>query len=223
MIFVTGDTHGMIDFDKLKSEELSRLTKSDYVIIAGDCGVAWSQKTLEKNIAEYEKLPFTTLFIDGNHENFDILNKYQVVNRDGGKAHVISPSVIHLMRGQIFTIEDKTFFTFGGAVSTDKHYRKEGVSWWKEEEPDETEYDEAVANLEKVNYKVDYIITHTIDERAFYYYPMNSYGFHIYHISRRLNYFEETVQYKHWYFGHYHLNAVLNDKKTALYDSIVKL
>lgn len=29
--------------------------------------------------------PFTTLFVDGNHENFDLLNAYPVENWHGGK------------------------------------------------------------------------------------------------------------------------------------------
>ena len=62
---------------------------------------------------------FTTLFVDGNHENFDRLYEYPVEEWHGGKVHKIRPSVIHLMRGQIFEIEGKSIFTFGGASSHD--------------------------------------------------------------------------------------------------------
>ena len=33
-------------------------------------------------------------------------------------------------------------------------------SWWSQELPSKEEMDEGLSNLEKVNYKVDYVITH---------------------------------------------------------------
>ena len=68
------------------------------------------------------------------------------------------------MRGQVFEIDGKTFFTMGGAESTDKMYRKEGKSWWAREMPSTEEYEEAVANLEKHSGKVDCILTHCAPE-----------------------------------------------------------
>lgn len=44
MIYITGDTHGQIDFSKLLSTKLMDLTENDYVIICGDCGVLFSLK-----------------------------------------------------------------------------------------------------------------------------------------------------------------------------------
>ena len=66
-----------------------------------------------------EGKPFTTLFVDGNHENFDRLYAYPVEEWHGGKVHKIRPSVIHMMRGQVFAIDGKSVFTFGGASSHD--------------------------------------------------------------------------------------------------------
>ena len=65
------------------------------------------------------------------------------------------------MRGRIFQIGAVTFFTFGGADSVDKQFRKEGVSWWPQERQTEEEFAEGMNNLAKHNYLVDYIITHT--------------------------------------------------------------
>ena len=42
---------------------------------------------------------------------------------------MISDSICHLMRGQVFDIDGKTFFTFGGGNSIDKAWRTPGVSW----------------------------------------------------------------------------------------------
>ena len=133
MIFITGDTHGNIDIKKLNSRmfpEQKTLAKSDFVIIAGDFGLIWDEsKECQYWIKWLSEKKFTTLFIDGNHENFNLLNTYEVANWNGGKVHKISETIIHLMRGQVFSIDDHKFFTFGGAKSSDKEYRTENVSW----------------------------------------------------------------------------------------------
>ena len=69
--------------------------------------------------------------------------------------------MIHLMRGQIFKIDGLKFFTFGGAYSIDKMSRAEGISWFPEEIPSREEYEEGWKNLEKEDFQVDYILTHT--------------------------------------------------------------
>jgi len=226
-IYITGDTHGGIDFLKLRlfADSNPQLTRDDHVIIAGDFGAVWSVKTLSKNLKPYEELPFTVLFVDGNHENFDLLNAYPVTEWNGGKVHMIKPNIIHLMRGQVFEIEGKTFFAFGGATSIDKAFRREGISWWQDELPTDDDLQEAFKNLERYNFKVDYIITHACDEKALYYPPLklgNS-MFSTYPENRMLSNFEERVEYKHWYFGHYHLDGDLTDKKTVLYQEIKRV
>ena len=66
-----------------------------------------------------ENKPFTTVFVDGNHENYKRLNIYSVKEWNGGKVHEIRPHILHLMIGEIFTIESRKFFAFGGASSHD--------------------------------------------------------------------------------------------------------
>lgn len=225
MIFVTGDTHGQIDFEKLKvfSNENTSLTKNDYMIICGDFGGVWNPLTIDKELEPYINLPFTVLFIDGNHENFDLLSEYQISNWHGGKVHFISENIIHLMRGQVFDIEGLLFFTMGGATSTDKKMRIENISWWKEEEISEDDIIEANKNLEKVNYKVDYVITHACSEDC-YFYPLFRLGYYkSYRENRVLTNFNALIDYKHWYFGHYHLDGRVDDKRTALYDEIIRI
>ena len=159
MIFITGDTHGNIDIKKLNSRmfpEQKTLAKSDFVIIAGDFGLIWDEsKECQYWIKWLSEKKFTTLFIDGNHENFNLLNTYEVANWNGGKVHKISETIIHLMRGQVFSIDDLKFFTFGGAKSSDKEYRTENVSWWKQEMPSEEEYNEGLRNLRNNDWTVD--------------------------------------------------------------------
>ena len=226
VINVTGDTHGMCDFFKLLkfAKENEHLTKKDFMIIAGDAGVAWDKATLKKDLRQYSKLPWTTLFVDGNHENFDILNSYPVQKWRGGKVHKLRKDVIHLMRGQVFKIDGKKIFTFGGGTSIDKAFRQEGISWWREELPTYEELDEAEANLKKHKWTVDYIITHSCSERTLYRLPLYDRPAKMKPCLDNaflLNF--EKVNYKHWYFGHYHLDYQVSEKQTALYHDIVTL
>lgn len=227
MIYVTGDTHGLQDFYKLHifAGQHPELTKSDYVIIAGDFGGVWESKTLAADLKPYTELPFTVLFVDGNHENFDLIETFPVEEWKGGKVHKIKQDIIHLMRGQVFEIEGKTIFTFGGATSIDRFMRREGISWWKQELPTYEELDEGVANLKRYENKVDYIITHSCGERALNYPAVRNAAALKINCpeSQMLSYFEDIAGFTHWYFGHFHIDARLSDRYTVLYHEVVEL
>ena len=229
-IYICGDTHGRVDTQKIEKYKWPKLTKKDYLIICGDVAIAWyginfKGDDLDAPIKKYwESKPFTVLFIDGNHENFNVLNNYPVEEWNGGKVHKISNNIYHLMRGQVFTISDKTFFTMGGGVSVDRAYRLPERSWWKEEMPSKEEYAEGLKNLANHNNKVDYILTHAaskemtikvlnkidIDNGEF---ELNEYFDNI----------EKNIEFTHWYFGHLHRDMEIDEKHTILYQNIIKI
>ena len=228
MIYITGDTHRQIDNRFLQLEDL---TKNDYLIILGDFGGIWNGN--DKYFMPFLKNQnYNILFIDGNHENHKMLNEYPIEMWNGGKIHRIENNIIHLMRGQIFNINNLSFFTFGGAYSIDKNIRTEFIDWWKEEEGNYEEMNEGLDNLSKYNNKVDYILTHagpkTPIENYFKCLNKNFNG------SLTESYLDEiynSVDYKHWYCGHYHENTQLdwfnNDETknniTILYNKVVKI
>lgn len=176
MIYATGDCHG--NYRRFAAEifpEQKEMSKDDYVIICGDFGY-WDESKEQKYWMKWlDSKPFTTLWIDGNHENFDLLKKQKVAKWHGGNVQYIEPSVIHLMRGQIYELEGLKIFTFGGAKSRDisggiletsdprfrakrkrldknqELYRINHVSWWKEEMPEEEELAEGLRNLIRNN------------------------------------------------------------------------
>lgn len=227
MFYITGDTHGMTDWEKINTsnfpEQKYMSDYYDFLIVVGDFGGIWDGAEQDNYILKtYNQRNFTTLFIDGNHENHDLLDKYPVEEWNGGKVHKISDRVIHLMRGQVYNIFGTTFFTMGGAESTDKEYRKEGESWWAREMPSDEEYEEALRNLEKVNFEVDIVLTHCAPEG---YIGKNMSAVYNSDISRLLannmagvvdrsgnrltKFFDELItehglKFRHWYFGHYH-------------------
>lgn len=226
-IYITGDTHGEIDIHKLSSCNFpsAGLTKSDYVIIAGDFGLIWKGEpdATERYWLDWlDSKPWTTLFIDGNHENHARLSMYGVEVWNGGKVHRISESVIHLMRGQVFTLDGKTFFTMGGAASVDKALRTPYVSWWPEEIPSSRELGEAFDNLEAHNWKVDYVITHCPPAKALLQIPLLSHqidGF-----GNWLQGMADALDFKQWFFGHMHEDIRLEGGRfEGLYNDIYDL
>lgn len=224
MIFVTGDTHMPIDIHKLNSKkfpEQKSLTKNDYVIICGDFGGVWDNSKTDRYWLKWlQQCNFTTLFIDGNHENFELLYKYPVENWNGGKIHKITKSVFHLMRGQVFNIDNKKIFTMGGASSRDRLFRINHKSWWEEELPCKAEMAEGIKNLEINNNKVDIIISHCCPTSIMK--TLNT----EYNSDKLTEYFENLqclIEYKQWFFGHYHEDEKINDKYTVLYNDIIKI
>lgn len=250
MIYITGDCHG--DFRRFSKEifpEQSEMSKDDYVIICGDFGGVWN-KDLESPEETWwlnwlQDKFFTTLFVDGNHENFDRLYRYPVEEWNGGKVHKIRPSVIHLMRGQVFEIDDRRIFAFGGVSSHDidggilepndpeykqkkkvldrgrKPYRINHLSWWKEELPSEAEMQEGLENLLRYGNKVDFIVSHCCASGSLALLGQCSYK------PDYLNtYFEEIrrkVDFKKWFFGHYHENKNVNAEEILLYEQIIRI
>lgn len=198
MIYITGDTHS--DFSRFTEENFqiqSEMTKDDYIIICGDFGGVWTfeeESSREKELLDWlGNKNFTTLFVDGNHENYTRLYNYPIEEWKGGKVHKIRDSVLHLMRGEIFDIDNKQIFAFGGAKSHD--IQDEILNL------DEEEIQNGISNLEKVNYKVDYVISHC--------YPTSiqtlinsTYKRDI--LTDYLQQISEKCTFKRWYFGHYH-------------------
>ena len=157
----------------------------------------------------------------------------------------LHPSVLHLMRGQVFELCGKTFFTFGGASSHDvsggildrsdpsyqekkrkldrgwKPYRINHLSWWKEELASEEEMEEGRNNLAAHDNRVDFIVTHCCASSV-----QDAIGEGLFQKDRETEYLEEilqTVQFQKWFFGHYHDNRNVDEKKILLYEQIIRV
>ena len=250
MIYITGDCHR--DFKRFNTRifpEQKEMTKEDYVIICGDFGGVWNkgeESKEEKHLLDWlESKSFTTLFVDGNHENFDRLYDYPVEEWKGGKVHKIRPSVIHLMRGQVFEIDGQNIFAFGGASSHDIDggilepddpyykqkkkkldkrrcpYRINHVSWWQQELPSEEEMEEGRRNLAAHDNMVDFIVTHCCASST-----QILLGGSMYTPDIETAYLEEIrqkVKFKKWFFGHYHDNRNVNAEEILLYEQMIRI
>lgn len=231
MVYVTGDIHGEIGFDKL--EKLPANCES--LIILGDFGLIFDQveTMMERHLFSIlESKDITFYVVDGNHENFHRLNSYPRIKRNGGMVGKIRDNIFHLRRGNIYTIDGKTVFVMGGGLSVDKKYRTENISWWKEEEPSKQEIENAIVNLNKVGRKVDYILTHSCPASIKKYlnghFVLSGFADTKGSSDSITEYFLDElldVEFKVWYFGHYHTNIIIEDddlgRFVGLYNNVI--
>lgn len=224
MIYITGDTHG--DISCFKNPKLKKLGEKDYVIVCGDFGFIWNtdDPKEKKNLEWLKKRKYTICFVDGAHENFEVLNSYRPYRWKGGNTHKIADNIYHLMRGEIFTLENKTFFVMGGGESEDAYMRKDGVSWWVDELPSAEELKNGAVNLTETDKNINYILTYEAPTIAkdilrqrmnknTIITPLNTY----------LQEILKNVAYLHWYFGSLHIDANISKKMTAVFSEFIAI
>ena len=233
--------------------EQEEMTKEDYVIVLGDFGGVWyaaddagHQKAERYTLDELDRRSFTTLFIPGNHENYARLmsDEFQTADWHGGKVKQIRPSVRMLMRGEMYEIDGARFFAFGGARSHDisdglldgddpdwkkkakelsrqglYRYRVKGISWWPQELPTQDEMRHGLATLERYGWKTDFVLTHCAPSST-----QTLLGIH--ENDCLTGYLEEIrcrLDYKKWFFGHYHGNKYVNTQDILVYEQIIRI
>lgn len=240
MIYLTGDLHGNPSKLDLFHEKTGKnLTRDDYMIILGDFGMIWSTDMQYGYFAdmirihEYfeQKYPWTTLFIDGNHENFVHLKQFRKKKWNGGQVSMLTEHCLWLRRGNIYTINGHTFLTIGGAYSVDKAWRTPLVSWWKDEAITRRDINTAKKNLALYDNKIDYILTHcaptSVHQIIARQEKYSDYNHGCKPDSKNealLQEINDLVDFKQWYFGHYHINRKFdNEKYVCLYHNIVPL
>lgn len=242
MIRLTGDIHG--EYDRLA--EYLPASRDDYVIILGDFGVLWDgSRAEEQALDDIEAMGLTVLFLDGNHENYDLLSKYPITQWHGGKVQRLRPHLIHLMRGQIYEIEGHTFFVMGGAECHDieggvidlddpkarskiriarlrmQNFRIKNLSWWAAELPTDEELAEGTQNLAAIGNQVDVVLTHCAPTSI-----QRKINAREYPVNRLTDYLEtvnQNVDYSLWFFGHYHKDRVIDGKHILLFTGSVIL
>lgn len=251
MVYITGDCHA--EFTKFSTKnfpEQKEMTKDDIVIVCGDFGGVWYDDKTERYWLKWlNAKPFTTVFVDGNHENFDRLysDEFPIVDFHGGKAHQIREHIFHLIRGYVFDFEGKKFFAFGGARSHDVQdgvldmanyanetlfrqdvalhqllkmaFRVNHVSWWEQEMPSREEMDFGRKTLEDNGNEVDFIITHCCPQEVASFLGYRQPDL----LTAYFNGIAHDVKFDKWYFGHYHDTKTTFCKFVMLYERIERV
>jgi len=231
-IFVGGDTHGKQDIKYMNtwySKNHENISQEDIFIQLGDWGAIWFdkhnihkyKKDLELQV-KWSKKKFTTLVVPGNHENYEIIDRLPSKEVFGGKVKVLSPTNIYnrerihkdiylLQRGEIYTINGLKILALGGAMSHDKSTRTVGVDWWERELWSFEEESNCISNLDKVDWKVDFVVAHTCPEEVSRMILTRN-GKEFYSIDPTSKFFShlisEGLRFKEWHFGHWHEDGV---------------
>ncbi len=212
MIYVTGDMHGQPEV--FSERKLGQIKKNDTLIVTGDFGFIWDQSKEElKNLKKLQKKKYNILFVEGAHENLELIREHEEVEFCGGKAYRIAPNIYCLCRGVIYTIEGRRIFALGGGLPPFEEQENENPPSM----PDDDELNLAVENLQKHHREVDLIITHEapasvkklVDRRA----AIND-----------LNIFLDTVlhntRYGKWFFGSLHQDRIISENLICVFEDV---
>ncbi|HIP33851.1 MAG TPA: metallophosphatase family protein [Bacteroidia bacterium] len=233
--YVYGDTHQNIDTKVLNDwshKHQNKLSKEDVLIVLGDWAGIISKKYRgirkeEKLLRKWIRKPFTLLVQLGNHENYDKIEKLPTIEMFGGKVYekVVNEygkkiklgSIYIMQRGEIYTVNGKTIFSMGGAMTYDPN----PDFYWSRELPSKDEYQYAFNKLKSIDFKVDYVITHNcpVEVGNELKNEFKAYGRSMrdtYRLSRKTEdpisrWFSIIVRryklsFTQWHFGHWHLN-----------------
>ena len=135
-------------------------------------------------------------------------------------AHLIAPNIFHMMRGEIFTIDDRTFFAFGGGHSQDFEFRQGTRNWWQREQPTHSEIRRAIHNLNLHDAKGG-LHYHT---RAACF-SEGLFGCGHAAASGNSHVFEDIIkqcEYRKWFFGKCHMDQFIPMKFYAMFEDVLR-
>lgn len=226
MIYITGDTHNTIDMHNASAKQIryyceqqnAKYTDITTLIILGDFGLPWFECDVDENgihpenkedkylLDWYKEKPFNILAVQGNHDNYSMIEKLSEVEMFGDKVRKVSVNIFYLERGHFYIIEGLSFLVLGGAKSHDNKFRKENIDWWKQEEMSQSEMNDCLANLPLHNNKVDYVLSHDGPIIGLKYLPGKD-NLSDSEVNTTLRFNDEIdfcLEYKKWFFGHRH-------------------
>lgn len=148
-IAVAGDWHGHSMGASMSLEKVSELSDAQIILHLGDFGL-WTGNSgrkyffyVNKILTKLDHYLFVTL---GNHENYDLLAKFEdVPGMPGCKFSPDHDRIIFFARGFDWEWNDKKFMSFGGANSIDRQFRTEGKDWWVGEQITDADVDAGIS------------------------------------------------------------------------------
>lgn len=139
-LLLAGDTHGNGRWCSVLSA-IARRHQCDAVVQLGDFGFwphqEWGRQFF-KHVSELAAAGPPWYWLDGNHENHDMLQALLETRPDASSASSpveIAAGLHYLPRGCRWEWSGVRLGALGGAASIDADWRTEGVSWWRSEEP----------------------------------------------------------------------------------------
>ncbi len=252
MLYFHGDIHGNIigNFSYRRNPEMRALTKDDYLIVLGDCGVPWNYATEKRDLHQLDwlnKKPYKTIFITGNHDNYDLIEQMPQINFCNGIARQAVfkdktfENIVYIDKPTTLDIQEQHILVIPGADSHDiqdgiidgndpnwkklyktawksgKWVRVSHITWWSQEK---LQIDE-IEKILKTNNSFDFILSHECPSSQLRYF------------SRRfsptdgeiyLEQVKEKVDYKIWLHGHMHQDVNnYHNNIICLYEDLLSL
>ena len=212
--------HG--DISRFKNKTLRKLKKSDCLIVCGDFGFLWDDSPREQRLRKWiGKRRYHVLFVDGGHDNHDLLARYEKTSWNGGTVQVISGKLKYLCRGEIFDIDGNSVFVFGGGTSMDADVRLPHGSWWPQEMPTDEEIAQARANLAARGNAVDFIITHQSSSKIKT--LLGAGGQEADALNVFFDELRRDCRFRRWFFGSFHSDKLIPPLETALFQSFAEM
>lgn len=212
--YITGDTHR--DFDRIELFcKQNNTTIDDVMIILGDAGINyylnWSDHEIKERLS---KLNITLFCVHGNHEERPwLIAEYDEVIWNEGIVYIENqyPNILFAKDGEIYNFHGLKVMPIGGAYSVDKYYRlSHGLQWFESEQPDENIKAYVEAQLDKVNWSIDVILSHTVPidtEPKWSFLPGLNQSTIDKSTEKWLQYLYDNLHFSKWYAGHYHVES----------------
>lgn len=210
-LYITGDIHGnfkpLVFYLRTKKEQKNELNDIWNVIVCGDIGMGFERPNyykdtfsrLNKKLVEENICLF---FLRGNHDN-------PVYFTEETPLDIEFSNIRFLKDYEIIRLCGYNILPVGGATSIDQAFRRENVSWWKDEKVQVFSQEE----IRKLK-DVDIVCTHCAPQ---FVNPQFDYGYNdgvneVMLLSKHDRiilmslYFEliKNNDLKWWFYGHYH-------------------
>lgn len=153
-ILIAGDTHGNRGAWKYSIFPRAAKLDCDRIFQVGDFGFyRYDAKYLRKLSYYTGEFGISIDWLDGNHEDFDQLEKIGAFGADGPVE--VATNVTYYPRGYHWVWEGTHFMSLGGAYSINKNSLTPGVDWFPQEQLRDEDVERALRAPQ-----VDVLLTH---------------------------------------------------------------
>ena len=207
--YITGDTHR--SFDRIEDFCYGYgTTTEDVMIILGDVGINYWLDLSDKELkGRLSGMDITFFCVHGNHEARPWeAAEYEEKIWNEGIVYVEEqyPNILFAKDGEIYNFNGKKVMPIGGAYSIDKYYRiRNGLPWFETEQPDEVIKKYVEQKLDKVNWQLDIVLSHTVPiecEPVWAFIPGLDQSTVDKSTEKWLQYIYDNLKFTEWYAGH---------------------